>query len=379
MLYLHIPFCQSRCIYCDFFSTASPGGADSRYVKALCHELAFRQHYLPAPSGEAATLHTIYFGGGTPSLLPDVALEEVMRTIRQLFRVADDAEVTLECNPDDVCAERVAQWRRMGVNRVSLGIQTFSDSLLRLLRRRHTAAEAERAVRTLAAGGIDNLSIDLIYGLPRQNAADFREDLQRAFDLPVKHLSSYALSVEEGTVLGQKVKSGELVPANEDTCVEEYNALLAAAEEAGFVHYEISNFALPGFHSRHNSGYWNGTPYLGVGPGAHSFDGECRRHNLPLLAEYLGCEEGDVPHTLERLDRTELINEMIFTSLRTRQGLDMELLAERFGQEVKDETLRLARPHLAAGKLELQEGRLRLTKQGILVSDDIMSDLMQLA
>ena len=348
-------------------------------MKALCHELAFRQHYLPAPSGEAATLHTIYFGGGTPSLLPDVALEEVMRTIRQLFRVADDAEVTLECNPDDVCAERVAQWRRMGVNRVSLGIQTFSDSLLRLLRRRHTAAEAERAVRTLAAGGIDNLSIDLIYGLPRQNAADFREDLQRAFDLPVKHLSSYALSVEEGTVLGQKVKSGELVPADEDTCVEEYNALLAAAEEAGFVHYEISNFALPGFHSRHNSGYWNGTPYLGVGPGAHSFDGECRRHNLPLLAEYLGCEEGDVPHTLERLDRTELINEMIFTSLRTRQGLDMELLAERFGQEVKDETLRLARPHLAAGKLELQEGRLRLTKQGILVSDDIMSDLMQLA
>ncbi len=371
MIYIHIPFCQKRCIYCDFYSTTCGEPVRRRFTEALCRELEARAAYLPP--GEVGS---VYVGGGTPSQLSQEELARIMRCVRGNYHLSADAELTFEANPDDVTPQMAEGLKELGFNRVSLGVQTFDDNLLQVLQRRHTAGQARQAVATLTATGITNLSIDLIYGLPLQSVADFKRDLEQAFELPVKHLSAYALSVEKGTALSRKVASGELVPADEDTCAAEYEALACAAEKAGFEHYEISNFGLPGFHSRHNSGYWDGTPYLGCGPGAHSFDGTARRYNLPDLAAYLGSPDNP-PHETERLTREERFDELVFTSLRTARGLSLKQMECTYGHAWLDALMHAARPHLEAGRLETAGSRLRLTRAGIFVSDGIMSDLMR--
>ncbi len=371
MVYVHVPFCASRCIYCDFYSTVQTPENRARYARAAAEEVSSRAGELPTQE-----IQSVYFGGGTPSQLSVDELGEILSAIKQSFRLRPDAEITIEANPDDITPQLADSLKSLGFNRASLGVQSFNDDTLRLLNRRHTAAQARRAVETLCESGITNLSIDLIYGLPGQSVEQFRTDLAKAFALPISHLSAYALTMEDGTPLAKKVEAGKLALVDEDTYLNEYTLLMDTAAQKGFVHYEISNFALPGRQSRHNSGYWHELPYVGIGPGAHSYDGHQRRSNRPNLLSYIG--RPDHPeYDTERLTADEQFNEFVFTSLRTRNGLDLDKLALRFGPEPLQALLKAAAPHLSQGRLVREASTLRLTRQGIMLSDMVMSDLMR--
>ena len=405
-LYVHIPFCKSRCIYCDFYSTTRWAEVEA-YVRALCHEIRERRSELPLDDRGRVCVRTIYIGGGTPSLLSPEQLSCILRTIREHYAVEPDAEVTVEMNPEDwplsnsprgeedsitsedknenmgLAALPPTGGAGRGANRVSLGIQTFDDGLLRLLRRRHSAGRAVEAVRSLQQAGIGNISIDLIYGLPGQTLELWEHDLDVAFSLGVQHLSAYALSYEAGTALWQMRARGEVREVADELSVEMYRRLCQRAREAGFEHYEISNFALPGYHSRHNSSYWTFAPYLGFGPGAHSFDGQrTRRCNRPSLDGYLLAERDAaggtfrVPHDVEVLSDDELYDETVMCGLRTRRGVDLCGIRDRFGVERMEYLRAMASPHIAAGRLAVTGNRLHLQESALMISDDVMSDLM---
>lgn len=372
MIYVHVPFCASRCIYCDFYSTTQSASVRAQYVEATCNEIMMRTNYLPTNN-----IKTIYFGGGTPSQLAPKEIEKILDCIFKYYQVDNNAEITLECNPDDIDKTFVQSTKRLGINRVSLGVQSFDDDILHLLNRRHNAQEAINAVETLHHNDIDNISIDLIYGLPRQTCNSFAHDLDQAFALPIKHLSSYALSVEKGTALDKKIRQNELQTANEDAFVKEFSLLMQQAECHGFNHYEISNFAIPGFESKHNSGYWDGTPYLGIGPGAHSFDGENRQYNLPSLSEYISQSAlGKVPHTTELLNNNERFDEWVFVCLRTKRGLSLSLTEQKFGKQLLAYLLKNAQQHIEKGRLIKDGDKLSIAQPYIMVSNDIISDLM---
>lgn len=370
MIYIHVPFCKSRCIYCDFYSTIQSEDIRRKYVECICKELKNRKEYLPS-----LNIDTIYFGGGTPSQLTIHELHTIMSCIFHEFEVNSNAEITLEANPDDITPEFVREILHMGFNRMSLGVQSFNDDTLRLLNRRHSSEAAVKSVETIVDNGIENVSIDLIYGLPKQSFEDFYHDLQRAFCLPIKHLSSYALSVEEGTALHRKIETEELYLPDEDLFLKEYQALLDMAALKGFYHYEISNFALPGYQSRHNSGYWIGKPYLGCGPGAHSYDGQNRYSNVPDLLRYIN-EPGNPPHEIEILDTNEHFNEFVMESLRMSSGINLHKLESQYGSDSLKRVLAISVKHIKNGLLENTNGFLRLTRKGIFISNDIMSDFM---
>ncbi len=377
-LYVHIPFCASRCIYCDFYSTTRGEAERQRYVKALIAEMQARADEAPNRH-----LRTVYVGGGTPSTLSHAELSDLFAAIAENFVLDGDAEVTLEANPDDVTPQFAALLPRLGVNRVSLGIQTFNDDALRQLRRRHTAEQAVKAVERLHHV-VENISVDLIYGLPGQTLTDWQSQLERALTLPVSHLSAYALMYEEGTALTAMRDSGKVAEADEETSLSMFSCLMERTATAGFRHYEISNFARDGFASRHNSSYWSGMPYIGLGPGASSYDGKrMRRANSPSLSAYLAAFEAtqfrtsaDVPSEIENLTEAALLDEAVFTALRTASGLNLSQFRQRFGEASERRLLALARRHLEAERLERVGDVLRLTRRGIFVSDDVMSDLM---
>lgn len=371
MIYLHVPFCTSRCIYCDFYSTTQSATVRHEYVNAACAELANRKSYLADRH-----IQSIYFGGGTPSQLQIKEIAILLDSINKHYDIDTNAEITLEANPDDVTPDFAHNLRNLGFNRVSLGVQSFNDRILKMLNRRHDAATAQDAVHTLQQAGLDNISIDLIYGLPTQLLQDFSSDLQKAFSLPIKHLSTYALSIEQGTLLQRKIQSNELAETDEDTFIAEYEIMMQQAHAHGFEHYEISNFALPGFESRHNSGYWNSIPYLGIGPGAHSFNGtDERQYNEPNLGKYISAA-GLPPHTIEHLTLSDQFDEQIFTSLRTRKGLSLKNLEKRFDKAWIEYLKRAAQKHIISGNLSLNN-TLCLTRKGIMTSNDIISDLMR--
>lgn len=371
-IYLHVPFCKSRCDYCDFFSTTFGSGVRRAYIDRLRREISDRS----AEAGGRAVA-TVYLGGGTPSLLSGSDLSAIFQTLRQNFTISPDAEVTLEANPDDVDEDFARRLALSPVNRVSLGVQSFNDAILASIGRRHTSASAASAVGLLHSYGICNLSIDLIYGLPRQSTALWKDDLDRAFALPITHLSAYSLIYEPGTPITRRRDAGFVSPTTEEAEIAMYHALTHACRAHGFEHYEISNFALPSFRSRHNSAYWRGTPYLGFGPGAHSFDGcASRRSNDCSLQRYIAAP-ADVPHHVELLDATSQFDEMVMTSLRTAEGIDLPLLAQRFGPRAQAALLRSARQYLESGTLRLEHRRLFFTEEGFLLADMVMSDLMQ--
>lgn len=372
MLYIHVPFCKSRCIYCDFYSTTATEDFRKAYVRAAQAEMTMRSGEL-----QGAPLQSIYFGGGTPSQLQPDDIAGLLDTAAA-YGWQKDVEITLEANPDDITLDFARSLRSMGINRVSMGVQSFNDKVLNVLRRRHSAQQAHDAVETLLQAGFENISIDLIYGLPVQTAEDWQKDLEKAFSLPITHLSAYALSIEEGTPLDRLMMEGKFKVKDEQTYISEYEQLMDAALKHGFTHYEISNFARKGRESRHNSGYWEERPYVGIGPGACSFDGQrTRRTNLPDLKAYVA-GMGQPAHEDERLNDGELFNETVFTALRTRQGLSVPKLQERFPPSWIDELQQAARPHVEAGRLaEKEGGELVLTKNGLFVSNDVMSDLMR--
>ena len=360
-IYIHIPFCRSRCIYCDFYSTTLGRDTMISYAHALDQEMHRRRQYI-----KGTRVHTIYIGGGTPSLLPAEVLQGIFSSVNACFSLDDDAEVTIEANP-------VESIRQTPVNRISMGAQTFSDRLLRFLGRRHNSRQTVNAVQTCKEAGIANISLDLIYGLPGQTMHDWQSDVEQALSLGITHLSAYALSYEEGTPLDRMLRKGDIQETDEELSRQMYNHLIAATRQAGFLHYEISNFALPGYHSRHNSSYWQGIPYLGLGAGAHSYDGlRTRRANLSDIKSYIAATD-DVPHEEECLNNDERYDEFIMTRLRTSSGIPLDELPS----DDRNYCLEQAAPHLAKNLLEVRNGHLCLTQEGIFTSNNIICDLMK--
>ena len=371
-IYIHVPFCKTRCAYCDFFSTTLHD-MKSRYVDALCQELIMRRNYLhDAPIG------TLYFGGGTPSQFSENDFHSIFNQIEKVYGLEACEEITLEANPDDLTDDYVEMLTTLPFNRISMGIQTFHEPTLQLIGRRHTAQEAIEAVRRCRQHGFTNISIDLIYGLPGETLEQWNEDLLMAFSLKVQHISAYHLTYEQGTRLWQMLQRKEICEVDEDTSVELFRILCEEMQKAGYEHYEISNFALPNFRSRHNSAYWHEVPYLGCGPGAHSFDGDSREWNVSSLPKYIeALEQGQRNYEQETLDKDTRYNEFIMTRLRTCEGFSLNDLQQRFGQAYHDYCLHLATPYMRQ-RIRLQkENTLRLSREGIFVSDDIISDLMR--
>lgn len=370
-IYLHIPFCESRCIYCGFYSTVGRKGLKDRYVAALCRELAERKDYI---INERA--RTLYMGGGTPSQLSIGQLRTLFAGIQQNYDLTDCEEITIEVNPDDLSDAYLAGLQSLPINRISMGIQTFDDDALKLLNRRHDAREAVEAVARCREYGFDNFSIDLIYGLPDETTERWLHDIRQALALRPPHISAYCLSYDAGTPLSRMLQQGKVKEVDEQSSLNFYTLLMKELKQAGYEHYEISNFCLPGYYSRHNSSYWRGIAYLGCGAAAHSFNGVEREWNVADLVSYIeGIEHGNRNFELEKLDETTRYNELLMTGLRTSVGVDMELLKRNFGSERFDYCLQMAEPHIRRHKLEYIDGRLRLTEAGLFVSNDIISDL----
>ena len=372
-IYIHVPFCQSRCAYCDFYSTTLLAHRDA-YVDTICREL---QRRISELQGESVS--TIYFGGGTPSSLTIEELRRILESCSHLLSLnLQLEELTLEANPDDLTEEYIQGLRTLPINRISLGIQSFHDRTLRLVGRRHTAEEAIDAVHRLQEAGLTNISIDLIYGLPGETLDDWAYSLDQAIALGVKHISAYHLTYEEGTRLWRMQEQGLVAPIDEEQSVRSFELLREKLLAAGYEHYEISNFALPGYHSRHNSSYWQGTKYIGIGPGAHSYDGRNRRWNLSSLTDYIATpHEEDVPHEVEHLTTEERYDERIITELRTARGIDLTGLLADFGDTYHTHCLHCATPYINRGQLiHTEDNHLCLTPESILISDAVMRDLL---
>lgn len=370
-IYLHIPFCKRRCLYCDFYSTTRDE-MKHRYTAALCKELELRKSYI-----DGEPIETIYWGGGTPSQLSREDFEQVFETIHHIYKVSPDAEITIEANPDDFNDEYVSMLRTLPFNRLSIGIQTFNDESLSLLHRRHTAQQAIEAFRRCRDAGFNNISIDLMYGLPNETEQTWANDLEQAIEMRPEHISAYHLIYEEGTPLWKLREQHRVEEADEDLSVRLFTMLIHRLKEAGYQHYEISNFSLPGLHSRHNSSYWVGKKYLGCGASAHSFDGQSRQWNVASIDRYIdAAENGTLDFEIEELDQATRYNDFVITAIRTCWGMSLDKLKTDFGTRLYDYCLRMARPHIEQGTLQITDDTLRLTEQGIFVSDGIMSDML---
>jgi oxygen-independent coproporphyrinogen-3 oxidase len=374
-IYVHIPFCKRRCIYCGFYSTVLLD-EKSRYVEAVCRELT---EYSSLTGDEVST---IYIGGGTPSLLTLDEVRRIREQISRCYRVDEGAEFTMEGNPDDLTAEYLDGLRAIGVNRLSMGVQSFDDARLSFLHRRHTSSQALAAVRNAQTAGFDNISIDLMFGFPGQTLDEWRQDVDTALSLGVQHLSAYSLMYEEGTSLTAMLERGEIEEVADELSLQMYEYLIDAAAAKGYDHYELSNWALPGRQSRHNSSYWQGVPYIGVGAAAHSYDGKDRWSNPENLLSYIkGMESGTLVRDYEHLDPQQRYDEYVMTGLRTNRGVSLCQLRSVFGQKLFDYCMTNAQPHIDAGRMEIvgeqtHQPFLRLTRAGLFVSNDIMSDLM---
>jgi len=369
-LYIHIPFCKSRCAYCDFYSGIQLPLMD-RLVDALCREIALRADYL-----KDEPLETIYFGGGTPSLLSQTHFLQIFQTIRQYFEVNPNSEITIEANPDDLNDEKVEMLASLRINRLSIGIQSFDDAELTLLRRRHTANQATEAVERCKKI-YSNISIDLMYGLPSQTISNWQHTISAALSLNIQHISAYHLTYEAGTLLERKRREGKITPVTEEISVEMFRILREMLHEKGIEQYEISNFALPGYHSRHNSAYWQGIPYLGIGPAAHSFDGDNRQWNVADTVDYIeSIEKDSLNFEKEYLTIDDKFNELIMISLRTIKGISLYQVESKFGDVRKALLLKHAARFIETGLLQVVDNYLQLTQDGIFVSDGIIADLM---
>lgn len=370
-IYLHIPFCKRRCIYCDFFSTTENEKKEA-YIQALVKELELRKDYL-----SEETIDTIYLGGGTPSQLEEKDFAQLFDHIYKVYPVNPAAEITLEANPDDLTPAYVNMLRGLPFNRLSMGIQTFKEDTLRLLHRRHTATQARQAYQRCREAGFHNISIDLMYGLPGETLEDWQKDLQTAISMHPEHISAYHLIYEEGTPLWKLKEAHKVEETDEDLSVSLFKELIHTLKAYGYEHYEISNFCQPGYYSRHNSSYWTGKKYLGCGPSAHSYDGISRQWNIASLSRYIqGIQQGTPYLEKEELDLYTRYNDFVITRLRTSSGIPTAVLKATFGDMLYNYCMRMASPHLQQALLTCDNHILKLTEKGIFISDGIMSDLL---
>jgi oxygen-independent coproporphyrinogen-3 oxidase len=369
-IYLHIPFCRKACHYCNFhFSTSLRQKND--FTGALLKEMSLQQNYF-----QGHAIETIYFGGGTPSLLEQEELHTILDRLRRLFSIHPQAEYTLEANPDDITAEKLAGWKELGINRLSIGIQSFFEEDLQWMNRAHNAQQAEACIRLAQQEGFNNLTIDLIYGTPGLTDSRWQENVQKALDLGVPHLSCYALTVEPGTALQKMIAQHKKEAVDDEKQARHFTLLMQWLQQAGYEHYEISNFAKPGFRSRHNTSYWQGKPYLGLGPSAHSFNGGARQWNITNNALYIqSLQKDSVPFEAEQLSPTQQLNEYIMISLRTAEGIDLNRLEKQFGEQARSNVLASLQPYLQSNRCLIAEEKIILTKEGKLFADGIAADL----
>ncbi len=368
-LYIHIPFCRKACNYCNFhFSTSL--NQINEMVSSIAKEMEMRGKEIDEE------INTIYFGGGTPSLLHIDLLETLMNTARRHYNFNDQAEITLEANPDDIVLEKAEAWKALGINRFSIGIQSFADENLKWMNRAHNAKQSTTAIDLIKQTGFHNYSIDLIYGTPGQSMEGWIKDLRTAFELGVPHLSCYALTVEEKTALNSLIKKGELPEINQDEQADRFEALMQLSADAGYHHYEISNFALPGYESKHNSAYWEGAVYLGFGPSAHSFDGVKRKWNVSNNTDYIKSLTNHLlPQKEETLSKKDVLNEYIMTALRQSKGIEKKILLQKGGQTCLAEISSLIKPYLKTHKVVEDEKGWRLTNDGKFFADGIAAAL----
>ena len=370
-IYIHIPFCKKLCSYCDFYHIISHDD-NSAFIDALLKEAALKQEYL-----QNETVSTIYLGGGTPSVLLLKELESILNEIARLFRVEENSEITIELNPDDVTPEYMEGLKNLNINRISLGIQSWRDSDLKKLNRRHDSTQAAKALRDIFSAGFENVTIDLIYGIPGMSLDEWASNLDIAFSYDIKHLSAYHLTIEPGTVFGKMLEKGMITEIDEDESTAQFNILIEKSECAGFIQYEISNFSKPGFLSIHNTNYWKQVNYLGLGPSAHSFNQYSRQWNIRDVRGYIKAVNiGKQIFEREELDTKARFNEYIMTSLRTMWGIDLNYIETTFEKEGYDYVINLAGKFKNYGLMKQEKNSLVLTNQGKMISDNIISEFM---
>ena len=363
-IYLHIPFCKQACHYCNFHFATSLHHKPA-LVQALQQEIKLRAAYLAAQP-----IETIYLGGGTPSLLTEAEVNSLLQTIRAHHPVSAQTEITLEANPDDINELQLAQWKKAGINRLSIGVQSFRDEDLRWMNRAHSAAQSIEAIQ-LATTYFDNITIDLIYGVPGLSVTDWEKNIDTALSLNIHHLSCYALTVEPKTPLEKLIRTAQKETTDPDLQAQHFAILVERLEKAGFLHYEISNFGKPGFESRHNRSYWQGSHYSGIGPSAHSYNGVSRQWNLSNNQLYItAIESGTLPYEIETLTQQQQCNEYIMTSLRTIEGLDLNRLGDH-----QQSVLQAAESFLKNETVVRVENRLVLTREGKFLADGIAAAL----
>jgi putative coproporphyrinogen dehydrogenase len=375
-LYLHVPFCSSKCSYCAFYSVTN-NQLKQDYIEAVCKELYLRKHFFQdihlKNNQFDPVVNTVYFGGGTPSCLDESDFEKIFNAIYDCFGSSFE-EVTIECNPDDITLP-YAKILKKYANRISLGIQTFNNDQLKLINRRHNAEEAIKAVNIIKEVGISNISIDLIFGFPKETLADWLFDINQAIKLDVQHVSAYSLMFEEGTKLYHLLQKEEIELISEELSVEMYDVLIDKLSEAGLAQYEISNFAKPGFESRHNSSYWNETPYLGVGPSAHSYNLSTRSWNVSNVSQYVKSIFKDIlPLEEEQIDEITRYNDLITTALRTKEGIHLNTLQEDYAQYLLEQSSEFIKE---GTMIKTSDNRLALTRKGYYISDAIMAELIK--
>lgn len=369
-IYIHIPFCRHKCNYCNFYSLASTR-SKAEVTVAIATELKQRKSYLANQLVE-----TVYFGGGTPSLLDATEIRNILKSVYSNFLVSDDAEITLEANPDDITTEKLDAWKQAGINRLSIGIQSFNQEDLNFLSRTHTTAQVMNCIAWAQKAGFANLSIDLIYGIPTLTNDGWRANLQKAFETGVRHISAYSLTIEDKTPLEYMIRKGKLNPVDENLSASHYQILCEMMEKQGFEHYEISNFCLPGHYSRHNTAYWQGKHYLGIGPSAHSYNGFSRQWNVANLSKYLSSvSDGTVNAEHEVLHNSTRLNEYIMTSLRTMWGCDLVKVKSDFGSEHAENLMNEALHFIETKQMIYLNGKLILTPEGRLFTDGISAAL----
>ncbi len=369
-IYIHIPFCKQACYYCDFhFSTSLDNR--KKMVESLCREISMQKNYL-----SSEIVDTIYFGGGTPSMLELSEIDSVLNSVLSNFKVGSNPEITLEANPDDLSKEKLIGIKKIGINRLSVGIQSFDDNMLKFLNRAHDSKAAINSFSDARACGFDNISLDLIYAIPHQSDEQWERNIDTALALQPEHISSYSLTIEEKTVFGQWKKKKKLTEVDEPAAAHQLELLIEKLTVAGMEHYEVSNFCKPGFYSRHNSSYWNQTHYLGIGPGAHSYNTHSRQFNISNNPLYIKSIDANiVPFELEVLTRENKINEYIFTTLRTTWGCDLQRLQSEYHFDIEKEQGPLLKSLLTNGLAVRHGSVIKLTSKGMLLADKISSDL----
>ena len=370
-IYLHIPFCKRKCAYCDFYSIAQIK-YKHKFVEALCKEIKLRKEFL-----EDEKIQTIYFGGGTPSILSINQLDEILNSLNKNFKIDKNSEITLEANPDDLSKDYLKDLSSVGVNRLSVGIQSFRDNDLLLMKRKHSVNQAIRSVKDAQDVGFNNISIDLIYGLPNLKIKDWEKNISEALKLKIQHISAYHLTIEPNTLFQKYHHTNKIKLPAEEESLSQFKLLKEKTAENGFLHYEISNFAKDGSLSLHNTNYWRGVKYLGLGPSAHSYNLTARQWNIQKLPAYLAAiSQGEIPMEIENLTENEKYNDFIITSLRTMWGLNIEKLKREFGEKYEMYFLKKSKKFIKENNMKNIDKNFKLTEKGKFISDNIMRELL---